>query len=304
MPVRLDAVQPPLAKYLDWHFGSLFSLAKAPALTISSATDDLFDPPDVLQRRDGPVESWDTPGCLWTHHQSGAWAVLRGDQLRIRVAEGPEAWRATRQLLFTTLSWFLDNRGLLLLHAGLISRADRGILLMGPSSSGKSTAAMSALLGGWQLRADDLSVVRVDGAPRAFGVPKRAMVEPAVARLLSDETTAMTEHGRDRVMLASDVFTVGWSELVGVVALAHHEGDGELQRLSHDQALSELVRGFLEAERPDAMRRHLAGLAALAGLPAFQLAHTADPSQRLERSAHLLDEVMAAALVELGAERQ
>lgn len=302
LAVQMDLTEPWLARYLDWHFGPLLNTAETPSLTISPAGGDLGDPPDVVPRREGPVDSWEADGCLWIRHQTGARAVLRDAQLQIAVVDGPEAWRAVRQLLFTGLSWFLDGRGLLLLHAGLISRDSRGILLMGPSSSGKSTATISALLAGWQLHSDDLTVIEVGETPRAFGIPKRAMVEPAVARLLSGDLLEVSEPGRSRVMLPPDVFTGGWRELAAVVTLDHDDDEGQLDRVPHGDALAELVRGFLEAERPDAMRRHLSGLAALAGLSTFRLAHAAEPSRRMDRAAQLLGEALGAALTRPGAQ--
>lgn len=51
-------------------------------------------------------------------------------------------------------AWFLD-RGVHVLHAGLVARDGRGLLLGGPGGSGKSTTALGCALAGFDLLGDD-----------------------------------------------------------------------------------------------------------------------------------------------------
>jgi serine kinase of HPr protein (carbohydrate metabolism regulator) len=59
-----------------------------------------------------------------------------------------------------------------ILHAGLIARFDRpwwrGVLIEGPSGSGKSDLALRAMAAGWSLVADDRCLVWVSGG-RLYG---------------------------------------------------------------------------------------------------------------------------------------
>jgi hypothetical protein len=53
------------------------------------------------------------------------------------------------------LATWCHDRGVEVLHAGLVARAGRGILLGGGSGSGKSTSAIAAALGGFDFLGDD-----------------------------------------------------------------------------------------------------------------------------------------------------
>jgi serine kinase of HPr protein (carbohydrate metabolism regulator) len=70
-----------------------------------------------------------------------------------------------------------------ILHAGLIARFDRpwwrGVLIEGPSGSGKSDLALRAMAEGWSLIADDRCLVWVSGG-RLYGRavdPLRGLIE-------------------------------------------------------------------------------------------------------------------------------
>ena len=70
----------------------------------------------------------------------------------------------------------------MILHAGLIARRDaghwRGVLIEGPSGSGKSDLALRALQAGWSLVADDRTLIWTSGG-RVFG-----RAAPALAGLI------------------------------------------------------------------------------------------------------------------------
>ena len=66
----------------------------------------------------------------------------------------------------------------MILHAGLISLARRGVLITGPPGAGKSDLALRALEAGFQLVADDRTIVWTS-AGRLFG-----RAPPAIAGLI------------------------------------------------------------------------------------------------------------------------
>lgn len=60
------------------------------------------------------------------------------------------------------LNWCVANRpmGYLVMHAGLLARADRALMMPGFPGAGKSTLCASlCLLGGWQLLSDELAIL-------------------------------------------------------------------------------------------------------------------------------------------------
>jgi hypothetical protein len=83
------------------------------------------------------------------------WALL--DPLR-----GDASGRA--KPLQSLLSIFCADRGIDLLHGGLVSLGGRGALLAGQSGSGKSTVAFAALVEGLDYLGDDCVAIRWPGA--------------------------------------------------------------------------------------------------------------------------------------------
>ena len=95
-------------------------------------------------------------------------------------------------------------------------------------------------------------------------------------------------------MLPESTFALGWRWVRALVTVGHSSADGDVRALGHAEALAGLVTAFLEAERPEALRRHLHVLALLAGRPHFALAHAADPDRRAHRAAEMLDAIWSA----------
>ena len=288
--VDLAAETPEQATCLEWHFGRLpggndhtdlrIDLRRAPCPHPES-------PPSLL---DGPITRWHGPSSLHLWHELGMGGVLTGSTLVVGGEPPPDGqWRAARQLLFSALSVFLDQRDLLVLHGAMIGRDGDAALVLGGSGCGKSTVAMAGLRSGWELLSDDLVVVRADPAgPTAFGIPKRVSIAPELAGQTEAPLQPLPGDDRGRVMLPASALTVGWRRIRALIRTDHHDGDGALQPMSHDDALASVVGAFLEAPRTESLRRHLGRLAALAARPAFVLAHTADADRRLDRATDLL----------------
>jgi hypothetical protein len=73
----------------------------------------------------------------------------------------------------------------LALHAALLSRGGKGILVVGPKESGKSTLACALWRSGWRLHSDDNALIE-DG-PRARGIPRRVSLRKTSRPLLGRE---------------------------------------------------------------------------------------------------------------------
>lgn len=72
--------------------------------------------------------------------------------------------------------------GVVALHAALLSRAGRGVLLVGPKEAGKSTLACALWRAGWRFHSDDSAVL--EESTHARGVPRRVSLRPTSRELL------------------------------------------------------------------------------------------------------------------------
>lgn len=275
--------------YLDWFFGPLVERFDSADLVVDVDGTSVTRPDRPCDMHDGPIDRWYCSEGLELWHESGVGAKVTDGAVSITSA-GPTGlgWKPTRQLLFSALSWWMDRRGRLLLHAGLVSRESGAALITGSTGSGKSTIAIAALVAGWALESDDLVVVKVgrDG-PLAFGLPKVLMVDRTVASQLGLALAALPGDDRKRLMLPIEAHG-GWRRVRILIRADHDSRDGRLRRLGHDEALANVTSSFLETPRLGALARQLANIAALACRPSFVLAHAADPVHRLTRAAELL----------------
>lgn len=69
--------------------------------------------------------------------------------------------------LRAAVSWAMADRGLLFLHTAAVGWQGRGALLVGASGAGKSSTALTCLLGGLQFLGDDHCLVSSEGARRS-----------------------------------------------------------------------------------------------------------------------------------------
>jgi hypothetical protein len=84
----------------------------------------------------------------WLDRQAGHVVGWIPDALKLNLAE------QARAAYFAVLLWMRDQ-GLHVMHAGLVARDGAGLLLAGESGQGKSTSALSCLLGGMDFLSDD-----------------------------------------------------------------------------------------------------------------------------------------------------
>jgi hypothetical protein len=108
-------------------------------------------------------------GVLWQAapdrfllHAPGVARFLVEDAARLTIdpvpgTDGTLVQRFVEMAPLAALAW---QRQLLVFHAAAVARPEGAVLLAGDSGSGKSTLLGSLLARGWQMLADDLSVVR------------------------------------------------------------------------------------------------------------------------------------------------
>ena len=82
----------------------------------------------------------------------------------------------------TIAELFAPDSDIVSLHAALLSWNDRGVLLVGPKESGKSTLACALLGAGWRLHSDDTALI--EAGPRARGIPRRVSLRASSRELL------------------------------------------------------------------------------------------------------------------------
>lgn len=189
-------------------------------------------------------------------------------------------WRqpleAQREFFLLALLMLVQPHGLYGLHASGVVRNGAGCLVVGAAGHGKTTLALSLVLGGWQLLADDALVVRraADGSVEALALRRGFSCTPQTVRWFP--ALAVAAHESSQLAAGKRLIDV---EQWRPGSTARHctpqlllfpqiAGQARTVLASLDQptALAELLRqspGLLAA-RPTAAGQ-LATLAALAG---------------------------------------
>ena len=158
---------------LAQHFGRPFAhlLVDEPSGIAPDLTIDLWDGEDT-----GIPLPTTSLGSTFRWHDSGGTSTVSTDS-RYYIHELFESWaildRKARRILGWTasserlslyergkplrvlLSVWLNDRGVQMIHAALVSRDGRGVLLPGRGGAGKSTSALSCLLAGLEYLGDD-----------------------------------------------------------------------------------------------------------------------------------------------------
>jgi hypothetical protein len=81
--------------------------------------------------------------------------------------------------LRAALHWWMEAYGCRLVHAAAVGYGRDAVLLAGKGGSGKSTAALAALTGGWHYLGDDYCLVAAQGEPRVYSLYNSAKLERA-----------------------------------------------------------------------------------------------------------------------------
>jgi hypothetical protein len=141
------------------------------SLTIDSQFELPLEPgigsPDVKIHR-GIVDGRSSPATIADEvafpQQTGRFHIRGGREIVVDPLPGADAGVLTTLLLGRMMAYLLRQRGYLPLHASGVEIAGRGVLFLGETGAGKSTAAAALHTRGHRVLADDVSAVRISGA--------------------------------------------------------------------------------------------------------------------------------------------
>jgi hypothetical protein len=199
---------------------------------------------------------------LWVDHRSGSFAHCHPAEgrARITVDRGNEAWPwiASRPLLTVSLLELLKRRSLFGVHAAAVAHSGRAVMLSGTTGSGKSTASLALLLGGWSFLGDDLVFLRStsDDPPELLAFPDDIDASKNTLRFfptLGSPADWPKLAGYPKHQLSPDAVRAGATvaSAIPAVLLLPRVGDGdahELEPVSPDELLLELIPNVILTE--------------------------------------------------------
>jgi hypothetical protein len=256
-------------------------------LLTTAAGDPGERPPDVRivhESANVSIGYSDDRDELWVDHRSGAFARCRPADGRawITVDRGNEAWPwiASRPLLTVSLLELLKRRSLFGVHAGAVADSGRAVMLSGATGSGKSTASLALLLGGWSFLGDDIVFLRsTSDHPELLAFPDDIDASErtiAFFPMLGSPSDWPKLAGYAKHQISPDGVRVGATVASAAPALVllPRIGDGdahEVEPVSPDELLLELIPNVILTET-GAAQHQLDLLARLTrGAPAFRL---------------------------------
>ena len=251
------------------------ALSSADSLWRVESCDSIRDPIHVpihdsaaaTEFATGPQQGW-----LLTHAVSGERRLCDSPEKVVQVTEF--------QAIFDLVS---RHPHVLTLHAALLGRDGRGVLVVGPQESGKSTLATALWRQGWSLLCDDVAVINAAGVS-AEAAPRRVSLRSGSRPLLGEELWQRIESTPSFMPTAEGCLfhpaeidgppTVRQPRLVAVVFLARRGvqvGPAEWRSINPAEALLSLAP-YSNVVRQGGMAEALERLQPLANhVPAFDL---------------------------------
>jgi hypothetical protein len=149
-----------------------------PQLGSSSAVPDLtvrrghVDMPSALPS--GGRKVWSENGTVWLFcGKRGALRIRGGKEILVDPAPGADARIIHNWVAGQGLGVAMAQRGLFVLHAGVVKVDNAAVAFVGPSGSGKSTMVMAFCRGGAAILSDDHAVIDDRGEPTVLsGFPQ------------------------------------------------------------------------------------------------------------------------------------
>lgn len=156
----------------------LFGLAVRSALELPELPAHRLDgEPDVIISRGSSHD-----GTLIAIDGIAEYRVSAGSQISVSPSPGASSRNIRLYLLGSAMGLLLHQRALLPLHANAVDVDGRAIAFVGPSGSGKSTLAAWFHDNGYRVLADDVCVIRFDGAGPSVcpGLPRLRLWKEAL----------------------------------------------------------------------------------------------------------------------------
>jgi hypothetical protein len=291
LALRLTAVDEPRAGALAALLRSAGAASTPPAIDVRVQAEDLVVPDAEPGAVGNDFEVWrPEPEVVVLRHRLGLTArtTIRSIEVGGDASSYHEVFRRTFLTALAHLLTWHDRR---VLHSGAIATPDAALLVLGGSGAGKSSLALCARRGGWQVLADDLVALRgtgddvtVAGVPRPLWVPGELLDDPAVEGTASGDWRA-------RVELAPDAITLGWHALAGVIVVDHADGPaGTLEPVGGHELLRIVLESWTPIADTDDLRRVFPMAADLARRPAVRLRLGADVHTRVVDAVGLLND--------------
>jgi hypothetical protein len=96
--------------------------------------------------------------------------------------------------------WFKE-KGLFFLHASCVSINNKGVLIIGPSRSGKSTLALSAVKNNFRFLSDEQPLLSLkDSSVLAHAFPRRVRLDRSVATFFPELSHLVKSFLSDRLV--------------------------------------------------------------------------------------------------------
>ena len=185
-------------------------------------------------------------------------------RLQAQELTGRELYLATHPLATICLMELLERRGRYCLHAGCLADDGRGVLVAGPTGSGKSTLTLALVRAGLGFVSDDLVFLTADG--EVLGFPDAAGITDATARRFDLERAPVRPGFPKRLVRLEDAFGVTPVEhcvpRVIVFPEVVRDRPGELAPLDSGEAYLRLVPDVLLTQ-PAGTQSHLKAISAL-----------------------------------------
>jgi hypothetical protein len=214
-------------------------------------------------------------------------ADLRGRRVIGRFSQAMAAdltyWK--RVIFPMLLSVVAGSVGFVELHASCVARDQRGLILMGPSRSGKSTLAMALTEAGFQFLSDDRTFCSLkQGQLRAWALPRPLKLRSDAGEWFEE----FTDREPSDIQNGELVFHCDPNERFGrpsiakceprlLVVLERESSDGFcLTRMTRSEVRSRIEMDLM-AEEPDAVRRQQEGIDGLLELPGWRLQYGGRP---------------------------
>ncbi len=208
------------------------------------------------------------PDCIASRpsgHPHGIFVVRRDDRGLALCRDDRTRWyaRDTEELVpwleGEIVRWLLDRLvAYAQVHAAVVERAGRAIVLAGGPDSGKTSLACAFGRAGWAVMSDEVALIDTEGQ-EVLAFPRMMFVEDGTARLLPElaglPRRLIPVEGGTKMVRAVRPGTFGTNRRdrasIRSLVLIHRGASEQGARLSEREALERLlVHSFNSAERP------------------------------------------------------